>query len=143
MLRTLLSTRCGPSPEFIRQITPFRSFSEVSEPSGETASFLRSEFSAAYCQVSDEWSLHQLRMATQSSSSFKPRFMIAGHGNALFAIAICLPQRGGSMKILLLTKTSHQGSLIGLLEAAVEFGRQKMESSIRRIYTQVHSRTPM
>lgn len=53
------------------------------------------------------------------------------------ALALCLPKRGGSAKILLLTKTSHQGSLVNLLTAAAESIAEAMGSAVRRLYTQV------
>lgn len=139
VLGALLSPKRGPSPEFIRQITPFTEFAKVTECAAEIAGFLRNEFSAAYCRVSDEWCLKQLRMAVDRTSSFKPRFIVAGHAGALMALAICLPKRGGSMKVLVLTRSGHQGSLVGLIDAAANYAKQEAGIAVRRIYTQVPS----
>src|SRR6266446_1694787 len=108
----------GTPPEYIRQITPFHELIKVVEPFSEIASFLRDEFSASYCRVSDEWVAKQLRLALDAGSSFKPRHIFAAYGGCLLALAICLPKRGGSVKVVLLTRTGHQPSLINLLAFA-------------------------
>jgi hypothetical protein len=135
VLGHMLTDTIGPGPEFIRPIMPCEDFTEVTKPSAEVCGFLKEEFSAVVCSVSDEWAEKQVSMACSSQPSFKPRRIFVGRGMGLVLLAVCLMKRGGSVKVILLSRTGHQPSMTDFLE----FVKRTLtaSASVRRIYTVV------
>jgi hypothetical protein len=134
----LLDHKRGPGPEFIRQITPATAFERVTEPVPEISGFIDREFSSAYCRVPEGWAAQQLRMACSGKAdSSKPRLIFAATSEGLLAVCICLLKRGGSAKLVILTKTGHQPSLIEFLQFIEGQVAGSANKGIRRLYTQV------
>jgi hypothetical protein len=133
VLGHMLTDTIGPGPEFIRPIMPCDEFSEVTKSGADVCGFLKEEFSAVFCPVSDTWAEKQISVALGSQSKFKPRRIFVGRGMGLVLLAVCLIKRGGSVKVILLSRTGHQPSIGGFLE----FVKRKLTASrgVRRIYT--------
>jgi predicted transcriptional regulator len=133
----LLDTTRGPGPEFIRQLTPLTAFERIDEPLPDVVTFLRSEFSSAYCRVAEGWAERQLELAKGAQESkFKPRLVFAAGNGHVLALCVCLLKRGGSAKLIVLTRTGHQPSLTAFLQF-IEGEVRSISPSVRRLYTQV------
>ncbi len=99
----------------------------------DVSAFLREEFSAAYCGVSTDWVSRQIAFAGASHrSQQEPRRIYIAYGLGLNALALCMIKRGGSGKVLLLSRTSHRPSMTAFLEWVCS---QLGEYGCRRVYT--------
>jgi predicted transcriptional regulator/GNAT superfamily N-acetyltransferase len=138
VLGYLLDHKRGPGPEFVRQITPATTFERVSEPLPEISAFFHTEFSSEYCKVPDGWATRQLRMACDNRTEmFKPRLAFTASQGSLLAATICLLKRGGSAKLVLVSKTGHRRSLASFLDFVERQVAKSKQGPVLRTYTQV------
>jgi predicted transcriptional regulator/GNAT superfamily N-acetyltransferase len=137
VLGRILFPNRGTGPEFVRQLSPTSKFNVISRPSPEHVSFLAREFVSAYCSVPEDWAQRQLKLACAGGSNFKPRFAFAAFDSALLCVAICILKRGGSAKLIVLSRTGHQLSLTGFIDYIIEQVTVRAIVPIRRFYTQV------
>jgi hypothetical protein len=76
-------------------------------------------------------------MSLGPNSSFKPReIYFAREAQTVWAVALCLPKRGGSTKILLATRTNHLDSLTRLL-SKIEQDTLASLNKVRKLYSLV------
>jgi hypothetical protein len=135
VLGYMLTNTLGPGPEFIRPIMPSDQYSEATEVSADVCAFLKDEFSAVFCPVSEGWAEKQLLLAVRQDRLLKPRRVFLARGMGLLMIAVCLLKRGGSAKVILLSRTGHQPSMGGFLEYVA--GMLAKGGPVRRVYTVV------
>jgi len=76
-------------------------------------------------------------VAARTNSSFrkfKERVIYTGSGLQLYAVAICIFKRGGSAKVLLLTRSAHQKSLCKFVEYIEKCVRARRKYPVRKLY---------
>lgn len=115
--------------EIIRPINSFDQFNLLKSFSSEAFVLFKEQFNNLYFQMPDEWFFQQIDSAisnSEKSSGNKGRYIFTAESNQnttvidansnMQALAICIPKRGGSTKIIILTRSSHQESIIRFIE---------------------------
>lgn len=131
----------GEPGEFIRQIVPHHKFEPLKKSNAEIVAFLRSQFSATFCDTNDEWANKQIELSLQKgaarSKSFKPRRLYIAYASSIVACALCIVKRGGSTKLIMLSQTGHVDSLSRFV-SYIEMQLLKSEKNrVRKFYTHV------
>jgi len=110
-----LSMYRGPAQEFARPTVLAEDFLKLSRCPDSVIDFISEEFGATYFEVPREWALAQARGAESSAKArtaqFKERVLFTASGTELSVVTLCSVKRGGSCKLLLLTRTGHRRSL--------------------------------
>lgn len=105
--------------------------------------FLQLEFSRAYCHVGPEWVQRQLAEAIrflpkQGGGAFKTRRVYLASGFAgLLLVALVVFKRGGSVKIVVLTRTADRISISKFLEYLEQSLRKSRHQQVRKLYAHV------
>ena len=137
----LLSKYRGPELEFIRPITPVAKFQRIDRKTQEVLSFLQEEMSGLYCQLPEDWAIRQVREAIAAakgrSRGKKKRVIFAGFSTRPEVVALCVLKRGGSAKVIVLTKTSHRSSLIDFILYVEKSLKAARSYDVRKIYSHV------
>jgi hypothetical protein len=108
------------------------------ENAAEAAAFLQREFEASYFRVTPAWVARQIAIAQKpGKQGLKPRFVFAATGVCLVALCICILKRGGAAKLILLSGTSHVGTLTSLITAVSKEARRLTNGATKRTYTHV------
>lgn len=148
----LLSKQRALGPEIIRPLVPFNKFSVLNRFSFEVLDLMKNEFNNLYFQMPDTWYRDQLfrslkyAASSNSATDFKPRLIFiassAGDGGDenIQSVAFCVFKRGGSVKLLLFSRSSHVDSLIKFINFVEEnIKAYKGPNTIRKIYSLVPS----
>jgi len=134
-----LESQRTPPKELSRKLVAASNISLVKSKTDAITGFLQDEFSTHYARMPNQWSARQLNYALKrkkAKSAFKPRqFYVASSNQEPLAAALCLSKRGGSAKVLVVSKTTHADSLLRLVRAAERFASR----DARKIYTMVAS----
>jgi RimJ/RimL family protein N-acetyltransferase len=123
-------------PDIIRPLISFGAYSRLTKEEPEVACFIVDEFSALYAKVNGKWATRIIRESLErTTGKFKPKAVYVGRGVALNAVVLCVEKRGGSVKVIMLTKSDHVGSLVGLLEyVETQLGKRP---GLRKLYSHV------
>lgn len=136
----LMNNREG-GHEFIRQIEQITKHAPLKSSSSELTSFLEEEFSASYTNVDSYWSNRQIHEAIAHTkgrgSKFRPRKIYLAYGLQLLCVGLCLLKRGGSVKIILLTRTGHQRGLTNFIIYLQKSLLSGNDQKIRKFYTHI------
>lgn len=128
-----------PPLELIRPITPIVSFERLEETNLEVVELIESKFQQLYCPMPVGWAVSQVEQAVAfakgKGSIFKARSIYVGYGICLEVVALCLHKRGGSVKLLLFTKSSHEKSLLNFILFIKSSLIRKKKIKIRKLYT--------
>lgn len=131
----------GPGQIFDRHQLPISVMEVIKKSENETISFVQKEFSSYISEVNSSWALRQVDSAVahiqDKENKFKSRVMFCGSYLERVAVAIAVLKRGGSVKLIILTKTAHQKSLVTFISYLENELSQANGIKIRKFYSHV------
>lgn len=135
-----LTNRREAAKDYSRPIVPATRISMLKKESPSAALFLQTEFSEQYCSMPDGWAARQIREAIilrhGRVKGFKPRrIYVAESETETCAIGLCVRKRGGSVKILIASRTGHIESLTKLIRIIESDIQSEKAYQVRKMYT--------
>lgn len=125
---------------YSRAVEPVDQFNVAEKDDPEVAMVLKEEMKNIFMEVSEQWVIEQLGASTRTllriEGEGKPRVIFSGRNTAVKCVALCSAKRGGSVKIVLLTKTAHRKSLIRFL-SYIEENMRQLFPGVRKFYATV------
>jgi hypothetical protein len=107
----------------------------------DVARFLAEEFTETFCAVPRDWAETQVTRAAEwakgKRGAFRDRVIYTGRSAGLLAVGLCVIKRGGSCKIVLLTRTGHRKSLTEFLRYIEGSVVGAKSTRIRKLYSHV------
>lgn len=127
----------------MRPVVPAQKFFKLRTESASASDFLQNAFNECLCKMPPGWAFRQIKEAIQPvprRSKFKPRLIFLALGDLeIQAAALCVHKRGGSMKLLIVSRTSHVETLRNLINKAEVETQKEVQTRYRKLYTFVPS----